>query len=36
MLVVEDEPTIRRLICRALEAEGYRAFEAETYKRGLV
>ncbi len=36
ILIVEDEPTIRRLVCGALEGEGYRALEAETYKRGLV
>jgi two-component system KDP operon response regulator KdpE len=36
ILVVEDEPTIRRLVCRALEGEQYRVWDAETLKRGLV
>lgn len=35
-LLVEDEPQIRRAIRSVLESEGYRVFEAETGKRGLV
>lgn len=36
MLVIEDEPTIRRFIRMALEGEGCQVFEAETVKRGLI
>lgn len=35
-LLIEDEPQIRRAIRSVLESEGYRVFEAETGKRGLV
>jgi two-component system KDP operon response regulator KdpE len=35
-LLVEDEPQVRRFVRTALEAEGWRVFEAETMKRGLV
>ena len=36
MLVIEDEPTIRRFIRMALEGDGCQVFEAETVKRGLI
>jgi len=36
VLVVEDEPEIRRFVCRALEALGLRVFEAENLRRGLI
>lgn len=36
VLVVEDEREIRRFVRAALEAEGYRVFEAETQARGLI
>ncbi|THF59218.1 response regulator [Pseudothauera rhizosphaerae] len=36
VLVVEDEPQIRRLIRSALEAEGCRVFEADTGARSLI
>jgi two-component system KDP operon response regulator KdpE len=36
VLVVEDEPQIRRFVRSALEGEGCRVFEAESGKRGLV
>lgn len=35
-LLVEDEPQIRRFVRTALEAEGWRVFEAETVKRGII
>src|SRR5438105_2499437 len=35
-LLVEDEPQIRRFVRTSLEAEGWRVFEAETMKRGLI
>lgn len=35
-LLVEDEPQIRRFVRTALEAEGWRVFEAETMKRGII
>lgn len=36
IIVVEDEKQIRRFVCAALEAEGFRVFEAETGRQGLV
>lgn len=36
VLIVEDEKEIRRFVRQALEAEGYRVFEAETLQRGLI
>lgn len=36
LLLVEDEPHIRRALQSVLAAEGYRVFEAETGARGLV
>jgi two-component system KDP operon response regulator KdpE len=35
-LVVEDEKEIRRFVRQALEAEGFRVFEAENLQRGLI
>ncbi|WP_293777198.1 two-component system response regulator KdpE [uncultured Oxalicibacterium sp.] len=35
-LLIEDEPQIRRFVRVALEHEGWRVFEAETLKRGLI
>jgi two-component system KDP operon response regulator KdpE len=36
VLLVEDEPHIRRVLQSVLATEGYRVFEAETGERGLV
>jgi len=36
VIVVEDEPKIRRFIKMSLETEGYGVFEAETLQRGLI
>lgn len=36
VIVVEDEPTIRRFIRMSLEAEGCQVHEADTLRRGLV
>lgn len=36
VLLVEDEPQIRRFVRAALEAEGCRVFEAEGGQRGLI
>ena len=36
ILVVEDEPDIRRFARLALEPEGHEAFEAATLERGLI
>lgn len=36
VLLVEDEPHIRRVLQSVLASEGYRVFEAETGERGLV
>ncbi len=36
VLIVEDEREIRRFVRGALEAEGYRVFEAENLQRGLI
>ncbi len=36
VLLVEDDPHIRRFVRTSLEAEGWRVFEAETAKQGLV
>jgi len=36
VVVIEDEPTIRRFIRMSLEAEGCQVFEAESAKRGLI
>ena len=36
ILLVEDEPHIRRVLQSVLTAEGYRVFEAENGDRGLV
>ena len=36
IVVIEDEPTIRRFVRMSLEAEGYRVFEAESVQRALI
>lgn len=36
VLLVEDEPQIRRFVRIALEEEGWQVFESETMKRGLI
>jgi two-component system KDP operon response regulator KdpE len=36
VVVVEDEPQIRRFVRGALESEGCQVFEAETFRKGLV
>jgi len=36
ILIVEDEKEIRRFVRHALEAEGFRVFEAENLERGLI
>jgi two-component system KDP operon response regulator KdpE len=36
IVVVEDEPQIRRFVRGALESEGCQVFEAESFKKGLV
>ncbi|MGM3174838.1 two-component system response regulator KdpE [Dickeya lacustris] len=36
ILIVEDEKEIRRFVRQALEAEGFRVFDAETLQRGLI
>ena len=35
-MIVEDEKEIRRFVRHALEAEGFRVFEAENLERGLI
>ncbi|MBK5964979.1 DNA-binding response regulator [Thiocystis minor] len=36
ILVIEDEPMIRRFVCRALKAEGFRAIEAASVRQALL
>ncbi len=36
VLVIDDEPQLRRLLHATLSAEGFRVFEAETARRGLI
>ena len=36
VIVIEDEPKIRRFIRMSLESEGCQVFEADTVKRGLI
>jgi len=36
IVLVEDDPQIRRFVCMALEAEHCQVFEAETVQRGLI
>ena len=36
VVVIEDEPQIRRFVRGALEAEGWQVFEADTVKKGLT
>lgn len=36
VIVIEDEPQIRRFVRGALQAEGWQVFEAETAKKGLT
>ena len=36
VLVVEDEPEIRRFVRMALDAEGFEVFEADGLRRGLI
>ena len=36
VLIVEDDPGIRRFVRQALEADGYQVFETDTVKRGLI
>ncbi len=35
VLVIEDEPDIRKLACRLLELEGFAVLEADSGERGL-
>ena len=36
LLIVEDDPAIRRFVRLALEAEGHQVFDTETLQRGLI
>ncbi|WP_118985708.1 two-component system response regulator KdpE [Photorhabdus sp. CRCIA-P01] len=36
ILIIEDEKEIRRFVRLALEGEGYRVFDSDTLKRGLI
>ena len=36
VIVIEDEPTIRRFIRMSLEAEGCQVYEADSVQRGLI
>ena len=36
ILLVEDEPEIRRFLCAALDVEGYRSVESTTGRRGTI
>jgi DNA-binding response OmpR family regulator len=36
LLIVEDDPGIRRFVRQALEAEGHQVFETQTLARGLI
>jgi len=36
VILIEDEPQIRRFVKEALETEGWKVFEAENGKRGLI
>jgi len=36
VLLIEDEPQIRRVVRSVLEGEGFRVFEAESGQRGLI
>lgn len=36
VLIIEDDPVIRRFVRSSLEAEGFEVFEADTAERGLV
>ncbi len=36
IIVIEDEPKIRRFVRMSLEAEGFQIFEADSVKRGLI
>lgn len=36
VIIVEDEPQIRRFVRSALESEGWQVYEAEDVKRGLI
>ncbi|CAN5333741.1 two-component system response regulator KdpE [soil metagenome] len=36
LLIVEDDPGIRRFVRQALEAEGHQVFETDTLQRGLI
>ena len=36
VIVIEDEPEIRRFVRMSLEAEGFQVFEADSVKRGLI
>ncbi|HMV18448.1 MAG TPA: response regulator [Zoogloea sp.] len=36
VVVIEDEPKIRRFVCMALESADLQAFEADSVKRGLI
>ncbi len=36
VIVVEDEPKIRRFLRMSLESEGFHVYEADTMKRGLI
>ncbi len=36
VIVIEDEPKIRRFVRMSLESEGFQVFEADSVKRGLI
>lgn len=36
IVIVDDEPQIRRFLCAALDAQGFQVFEADTGQRGLT
>ena len=36
VVIIEDEPQIRRFVRSALEAEGWQVYEADTAKKGLI
>ena len=36
VVIIEDEPQIRRFVRSALEAEGWLVHEADTAKKGLI
>ena len=36
VLLIEDEPQIRRFVRASMEAEGWQVFETESKKRGVI